>query len=175
MCLFDIDANMRALEDLIDTCLHQTDGEMTPEVEGIISAWMEENKADLESKLEGYGAIIREKELYAKAHREEEARHAKRAGTAEALAKFLKGRLLGMFEAHGITKFQTPHFDFTVRTNGGLQPMRILVKPEELPAEYQKVTTTVTPDTLRLRAVADQGLRQDIVVLDPRGKHLLVR
>ena len=72
--LFEISADMRALDELI------AESDMdSPEVQALIIAWAEENEIALEKKVDNYAALIKEMEARASMRREESKRIGDRA------------------------------------------------------------------------------------------------
>ena len=80
-----------------------------------------------------------------------------KAKTDDARAKWLQDRLYHFFKLHSIGKRQTRRFTVAVSKHGGQLPIEIDLPPEELPAEYQRIT--VEPDKTRIReALGEQPL-----------------
>jgi hypothetical protein len=129
--LFEIGDSLTALDQLLAEC----GGEITDaEAEAAIDEWLAENTVALETKCDGYGALIREYESRAGAREVEAKRLMALAGADTNNAKRLRARLKDFFEAHGITKLETARFRFTVVRNSAA-PMIVPAGWEQDPAE----------------------------------------
>lgn len=167
--LFEIGADMRALEDL----LTEAGGDVTEEQFAAVDAWFAENAASLRGKLDGYGALIRELEGRAKIRREEAARLTALAQTDENAVKNLKSRLLYFMQEQGEAKLESNLFKFSVCANGGKAPLALACDPADVPAEYTK--TQISPDVDAIRAALEAGADLDFAFLEERGCHLRVK
>jgi len=162
--------HMTALQDI----LFELGGDVTDEeAAAAIDAWLTEADIPLKQKLDGYGAVIRERELKAAARKSEADRLAALASTDSNTVKRLKERLRWFFEAEGIDKIETDRFQFALAANGGKAPI-ILHVPAELLPEWAK-RITVTADTEALRGEIESGGTVEGVELGERGRHLRIR
>lgn len=162
--------HIAALEEL----LYDVGGDITEEeAAAAIDAWLAEADAPLKVKLDGYGSVIRERELKAAARKEEAARIAALAQTDANIAKRLKERLQWFFQEEGIEKMETDRFKFTLANNGGKAPILVSVPVDQLPAWAQRVT--VTADTEALRGEIEAGNAIEGVEIGERGRHMRIR
>jgi hypothetical protein len=76
-------------------------------------------------------------------------------------------------DGQGETKIETERCTVAVTNNGGKQPIDLTVCPEQLPAEFQKVSVTADED--RLRDALKAGREVPGARLAPRGTHLRIR
>lgn len=168
--LYEIRNDFEAL----DALLYEVGGDVTDEqANAAITEWLQENRLALREKLDGYGAKIRERELLAKARREEADRIYALAKTDEALVERLKERLKWFFETEGIDRLETDRFKFSLATNGGKAPLKVYELPENLPDEFQKVN--VAPDNERIRAALEAGRKLPWAEIGERGRHIRLR
>lgn len=110
---------------------------------------------DLKAKVDGYCALVRHREATAKARKEEADRLLALAQADTNAARSLKERLQLFMTCHGLERLETPRFKVAVVRNGGVPPMELLVDPEALPPEYQRVT--IAADTAAIRAELEAG------------------
>lgn len=135
--LHEITADFLALEDL----LLETGGEWTPEVEALFA----ENQGNLDAKVDGYAALIREWDADAEKWRVEEQRCAAHRKARENAATRLKARLCEELVRMDVLKVETPRFKVAVQRSA--PSVEVLVAPEALPAPYQRVIpATVSAD-----------------------------
>lgn len=169
--LWDIDADMSALDDLVE----ENEGDITA-CESIVDAWFAENQGNLVAKVDGYAAFIGELNARAEARKEESDRLAHRARIDAALRDFLKGRLKGFFESRGMKKLETKRYKLTVAGNGGKAPLLLndvaKNEPEKLPEPFRKVA--YSPNTEAIRAELEAGKSLEFASLGERGTHLRI-
>lgn len=141
--LHEITADFLALEDL----LLESGGEWTPEVEALVA----ELDANLEGKVDGYAALIREWDADAEKWKAEEQRCAAHRKARENAAARLKDRLCQELVTMGREKVETPRFKVAVQR--AAPSVTLLVEADQLPALYQRVIPqTVSADK---KAIAD--------------------
>lgn len=172
--LWEISADMQALDEL----LFEADGEISDEeMEAAIDAWLQENADNLTQKLDGYCAVIAEREALAELRVREGRRLIALANSDLHKTTALRLRLKSFFEAHGMTKYETGRHKFTVAKNGGQQPIIIqpdwLVEPARAPERFHKVTIELDKDAIRSALLA--GEEVEACVLDERGTHLRIK
>lgn len=170
--LFEIGADAQALNEL----LIELEGDISdPAVAEAIDEWLQENSVALDKKLDGYGALIREREALAEARKAEAARLQALAKTDENTAKRLKERLQYFFEERGITKQETARFKFSVVANGGKAPLLIDegICPEDMPEVWQKVTVDFDRDAIR--QALEAGAKISCARLAERGRSLRIK
>ena len=167
--LLDINHDMQALDDL----LTEAGGDISdPAVEATITKWMSELDTDINNKVDGYAALVSELTLRAKARQEESDRLRKRSQLDKNNAKFLKDRLLMVFEMRGIKKIETNRYRVTVAKNGGVLPMTIM--DDAVPATYMKQPPPVV-DTETIRSELEAGVVLRFAKLGKRGTHLNIK
>ena len=127
--LYEIAGDVLALEDL----LLESGGEWTPEAEALYN----EVEGSLESKVDGYAALIREWEADAEKWKAEEQRVAGHRKARENAAARLKARLLESLQQIGRDKVETPRFKIAVQRSA--PSVEVLVEADALPMEYQRV------------------------------------
>ena len=98
LTLLNISEEMRALAALMEESAVENDGELRGEAFTQLEAWFSDIQSDLERKVDGYCAVIRENELKASSRREEAERLLKLGATNFSLARGLKFRLQQFME-----------------------------------------------------------------------------
>lgn len=170
--LFEICADLRALENLLE----EIGGDISdPEVAEAIDQWLGENSEALETKLDGYAALITERMAMSKARKEEAKRLSDLARADENFAKRLRERLQLHFEEQGIEKTETARFKFSLANNGGRVPVLLDEEfpAEELPAEFQ--LQRIEADKDAIREALERGEVLEFARLGERGKSLRIR
>lgn len=181
--LYEIGEDLRALEDLIT----EMDGDITDEaVEETIDKWIAENAEKLESKLDGYGMLIRNRSSIADARKKEADRLQQLANSDLRLVDRLKNRLLVFFQIHKKDRIETEKFKFWRQRNGGVTPIffsdQALEDPSCLPKEF--TITKILPDTEKIRKILESDLPENaeakkqlekFVQLGERGEHLRIK
>lgn len=191
--LFEISEDIRALEALVT----EVDGDVSEEeTEAAIDEWFRENQSRLESKLEDYCWLIKEREHRGTARKAEERRLRDLRLTDERLVDRLKQRLKLFFQTTGRSKAETTSFKLWIQSNSS----RSLwfnddMPPERLPEVYQ--LTQIIPNMDMIRADAEeyerlrslespsgeeQGIMQvlgdrldGVAHLNPPGSHLRIK
>lgn len=172
MTLFEIGTDLEALAALLDESASEHDGEISSECDAQLTAWFAELTTDLNAKADNYAALIRERLCRAAARKEEAERMAKLASADENLARQLKERLKWFMERQGMKKIETERYRISVRGNGGIQKMKVLVQIADLPTDYQKQVTV--EDTERIRKDLEAGKSLAFAELLPRGSNLQI-
>lgn len=172
--LFNIGEDYAALGELLD----EIGGEITSEqAEEAIDEFFAELGDELNIKLDGYAALIREREARAKARDEEAKRIAALAQTDKNTASRLKGRLKSFLEMQGKQKIETARAVIAIQNNGGKAPVILdeyfQAHPEELPEGLRKVV--FTPDLDAIRAQLESGEDLGFAEIGERGTHLRIR
>ncbi len=173
--LWEISADMQSLDEL----LFELDGEITDElVESAIDAWLQENEAHLAEKLDGYCAVIDEREALADLRVREGKRLVGLANTDLRKTGKLRQRLKVFFDSRGITKFETTRHKFTVAKNGGPQPITItpewIAAPANAPEQFHKIIIELDKDAIRTALEASQEPIEGCEFAE-RGTHLRIR
>lgn len=172
--LFQIGDDIRALDDL----LFELEGEVTDtEIEAAIDQWLAENKDNLFAKIDGYCALIGEREALAKARQDEAQRLSDLAQHDTNRVTRLRARLKAFFELHDITKMETHHHKLTIAKNGGTLPLIVnpvwLADPANAPEQFHKVRIDLDKEAIR------EALRNDEPVegcaVGERGTHLRIK
>lgn len=128
---------------------------------------------DIEVKADGYAKIIRNIESDVLAI-DTELKRLQNLKTSKVNAvNRLKGNLMESMKETGKTKFKTSLFSFGVVKNGGVAPLELIVKPEELPRELQKVT--IEADNKALREYINETGDFSYAVLKDRGERLSIK
>jgi len=173
--LFEIGADAAAL----DALLEELEGDLSdPEVCAAIDDWLHETQGNLETKLDGYAALIRKCEARASARKEEARRLAELAKTDENKAARLKERLKYFFEAQGLQKVETSRYKISLAVNGGKVPLLV-----DDNADWEKigsmspdfVVTRVEPNKEALREALEDVETVPGAVLGVRGTSLRIK
>lgn len=128
---------------------------------------------DIEVKADNYAKIIRNIEGDVLAIDAELKRLQNAKSSKINAVNRLKSNLMESMKQTGKTKFKTSLFGFSVAKNGGVAPIELTVKPEELPRELQKVTIEADNKALR-EYIAETG-DFSYAVLKDRGEHLNIK
>ena len=165
--LYEIGADFLALEEL----LLESGGEWTPDVEALLL----ENEGNLEAKVDGYAALIREWEADAAKWKEEEARVAGHRKARENAAARLKERLVEQLVAIDRLKVETPRFKVAIQR--AAPSVELLVHAEELPERFRRTITTTSADKVGLKAALLEGDLElvDRAILAPGSPFLRIR
>lgn len=172
--LFQIGDDIQALDDL----LFEMEGEVTDtDIEAVIDHWLQENKDNLNAKIDGYCTLIREREALAKARQEEAQRLSILAQYDTNRATRLRARLKAFFDLQGIAKLETRHHRLTIANNGGTLPLIVnsawLADPANAPEQFHKVKIEIDKEAIR------EALRNDEPVegcaVGERGTHLRIK
>lgn len=167
--LFEIGADMAALNDLLDELQGDVSGDGESE---LIDGWFTENQEALLSKLDGYGSLVMENTARADALKAEAARIADLSKAHANRAAKLKERLHYFMETQGQSKLETGRFKFTVCANP--QP-QLVVSAEaiDLPEQYRRIEYKA--DNAAIRAALADGVKLPFALLGDRGTHLRIK
>ncbi|MFH1418780.1 MAG: siphovirus Gp157 family protein [Planctomycetota bacterium] len=170
--LFDITADMRVLDQLLDEC----GGDVTdPKVEQAVNEWFDELDADLETKVDNYAALITTFLAMAKARKQEADRLALRVAVDTNAAASLKERLKIALQERGIPKLETRRYRVSVVKNGGRQPIDIH-DAKAVPRGFcTHIPETWEPNAEAVRAALAAGREVPGAVLMERGTHLRIK
>jgi hypothetical protein len=199
--LYEIGDDFKTLETLLD----EIEGDVTDDaVAGIIEKWQAENQMNLELKLDGIGAIVKEYDHWVESRNFEAARLTALAKAdshkSKRIKEWVKGFLTSQSDQISLP-IKTPRFNFNVQNNGGVVPVKLSEYaekyPEELPEKYRRVVFQPNLDNMRedllrlaeLKAIGYNKLTADqqnefntldselggFAILEPRGTHLRIR
>lgn len=172
--LLEIEADIKALEELIDEVIDEETGEIPEEFEGVIDQWFDEAFGKLEDKADGYGYVMQKYE----GMKAESKRLAEKAQKYGNRVDRMKNTLLYVLSKRDIGKLETPRFTFNICNNGGRQPLYWYegTSEEDLPEEFTYEVKETKVDNDMLREALEQGDErlEGKVELAPRGKHLRV-
>lgn len=174
MTLFEISADLRALEEL----LTDIDGEITDDAAGeAIEQWFDELGEARDTKIDNYCNLIAELTARSEARAAEAARISRLADVDNNAATRLKNALKAFMDIHGLAKLETPFHKLTVAKNGGKAP---LIIPDEwrddavnAPEAYHR--TFIKLDTEAIRADLEAGQAVEGCVIGERGTHLRIK
>jgi hypothetical protein len=138
--LYALGAEWQALE----AALVESGGEVTETVEAAF-ATLGEMEA---SKCDAYCSLIRSFDGYAELFKAEEQAMAAKRRVAENSARRLKERLHAYLETRGLEKLKGTVWTAALRKNP--LSVHLLVPPERLPEQYQRIT--IEPDKRKLEA-----------------------
>jgi parvulin-like peptidyl-prolyl isomerase len=172
--LFQIGEDMQAL----DALLGEVGGDVTDEQAGAaIDRWLEENRAALAEKLDGYCWVLKEREARCLAREAESKRLAELARSDRNAARRLKDRLKEFFARQGMERFETAHFKLAVQPNGGKRTLLVnrdwTDDPTAAPEQYHR--RVILLDTEAIRADVEAGVEVEGCELAEHGTHLRVR
>lgn len=169
--LFDIGADALALYQLLE----EMDGDISDPVNAaIVDEFFAENEKNLHTKVDGYGMLIREYEMYLTGLKAEAARMARNAAIEANKIDALKDRLKYFMESTGQTRIKTDRNNFTVANNGGKQPLKITCSADELPEDFRLEEIVYKPLTETIREAIERGETLPFAHLEPRGTHLRI-
>lgn len=168
--LFEISADMQALEDLLDGADFDD-----PAVQEALAKWSDELSENLQGKVDNYAAFIETLNARAAARKDEANRLDKRAKIDANNADKLKENLKRVLEFRGLKSLDTLRYKVTVAGTGGKQSVECLVKPEDLPADLR----TVVPESYKqntdaIRAKLLAGEKVPGCRLLEKGTHLRI-
>lgn len=172
--LMQLNEDAMAIDAMVEDYAIEHEGDIT-EIATIIDQWLEDNATQLQAKLEGYVAIIREYEARAKVRKEEAKRIVNLAKTDEAQAAHLRSRLKWYFESNDIAKVETNTAKISLVNNGGKLPVVITcdVEPEQLEERFQKVSVDI--DKAAIFEALEHGELLEFAKLGERGKSLRIK
>jgi len=169
--LIDITEDMQALDDLLDEC----GGDITG-IEETVDRWFAELKGELNSKLDGYAAFIRELDLRIAARTEEKERLEMRIRVDSNLQQFLKLRLRDCLASRNQRKVETRRYRISLVKNGGKAPLVWSngrpPAPESVSAEFQRVRVEI--DTDAVRQSLESGKELEFARIGERGEHVRI-
>lgn len=167
--LFGISDDLIARYELI----FEMEGEIVDEVqEAALDEWLEELNERTDRKLGAYALLIEELEARAEARKAKAARLDHRAKMDQNAADRMKARLLNFFETHDLKTVETEHGKISKRKNGGLAPLVVHCKPEDLPVEFQR--KIIAADNQAIREVLKSGETLEFAEILPRGFHIRI-
>jgi len=147
LTLYELGAEWLALE----AALLASAGDLTPDVEAAFAAL-----GELEShKVDAYCALIRSFTAWAEMVKLEEAVLTAKRRTAENAATRLKERLKQYLDLRGLSQLKGITWTAALQRNPAA--VHVLVAPELLPAEYQRVTVEANKRALEADLKAPEG------------------
>ena len=168
--LFEISADMQALEDLLDGADFDD-----PAVQEALAKWSDELSENLQGKVDNYAAFIETLNARAAARKDEANRLDKRAKIDANNADKLKENLKRVLEFRGLKSLDTLRYKVTVAGTGGKQSVECLVKPEDLPDDLRtKVPASYRQNTDAIRAKLLAGEKVPGCRLLEEGTHLRI-
>lgn len=127
-------------------------------------------EGEFEIKADGYARVLKELLAEAEKFKVEIERMTAKMNAIDNNSARLKKHLYDSMKVTGKTKFKTDLFSFSIRGNGGLQPMEI-ISDAEIPDEYCRKE----PDNAKIREALKNGAKLPFAVLKERGEHLSIR
>lgn len=159
----------------LDALLEEMGGDVSEaEAEAAFDRWFAELGEERDAKLDRYAYYIADLEGRADTKRAMIEHLADRVRIEEGRAKWLKAKLFAFLKSRGQKKTETQLHTFTICNNGGVVPVKVLVDPEQLPAEFrkEKVTYSANTDLIRERLLAGEKL--EFASLGDRGQRLAI-
>jgi len=138
--LYDIPADLTALEDLLVECGGDVSDELAA---AAIERWMADLSTDLSTKADNYAALIRTLEARAATRKAEAERMRDRARVDENAAKGLKTRLMEAMRAINVAKVEGDRFTVAVQRNGG-RPALVFSDDADIESAPEWAFETVT-------------------------------
>lgn len=168
MTLYELTGDMLALKEMLED--PGTDVQL-------IMDTIEAVEGQIEAKVDGYGAVIRELEAEAKALKEEAARMKERQAVIENRNKYLKLAIFNVLKAMGKTKVDGTIFHFSIQKNGGTLPVMLDVPEDQIPEVFQKITRTVDTKAVAeyLKAESEEGRLVEWAHFGERGESLRLK
>lgn len=146
--------------------------QLNPDNESLVEELAKIND-DIEVKAENYGRIIRNLEADTNALDAEIKRLTDRKNAISSNINRMKSNLMEAMKRTGKLKFKTELFSFNVQGNGGVKPLELTVKPEDLPKELQKIK--IEADNTAIRKYIEETGDLSYAVLKERGQSLVIR
>lgn len=153
------------------TAFLETSGEVTPELEAQGRALA----ARAASQVEQYACALDALDKLAKAMHETQREYEARVKAMGKLLQSMKDGLKEHMEERQVAALEAGLAKIWIQANGGTPGIELLVIPEELPQDYQRVTVTANVDIMRLHADEDGVIRHHGRALGrvkERGTHL---
>jgi hypothetical protein len=173
--LFEIGADMEAL----DAVLEEVGGDITDDAAAqAIDEWLMENRDNLSQKLDGYAALIQQRNAMAAARMEEAKRLQALAVADTNAARWLAERLKLFFETYGLQKVETARYKVALQRNGGVLPLLLDddLTPSDVPEDFViEVPATQRIDTGAIRAALERGEALEFARLGERGTQIRIR
>jgi hypothetical protein len=166
--LFEIGEEVKAINDVLEDI--GPEGTSDEEAIAFIDSWLAGLGQERDKKLNAYGDLMNRFDAYAKARKEEAQRLTKMAQSDIANLDRMKTRLMIYLKMVGDKFVETKFHKFRVKGNGGQEPVDLLLDPEWIPEEFQRVT--IEPDKEAIRLALKAGQELGFAVLGQRGEHL---
>lgn len=165
--LFSLSGDVLAL----DAILEEGGGEITPEVE----AWIAEYRDKFTDKVDSVGWYWRTCEARAAGFKKAADDLAAKARTEEQKRDRLKQYVEGCLRHLDTRKISGQVYSFSLQTNGGSPPLRLLVDdPAAFPESCQRVTVTVDRTAVRT-ALEASTLPEGLAMIEPAGESVRLR
>ena len=166
--LCELTGDMQTLMDmLLDPDVDPDD--LADTIEGVLG--------EMESKADGYGAVITEIESRAAALRAEEKRMATERQRLESRAASMKQMLMAAMKAANKTKLEGNLFRFAIQKNGGVLPVVLDADVKDIPEQFRKVTIEADKKAITeyLKQASEAGELVDWAHFAERGESLRMR
>lgn len=166
--IFDIDADMQRIADLLD----EWEGEIPPELEPEITRWMNSLGDEFTAELHSYSELMLHHKTQAAIARAQIDMYAKKESRHKLKFDWLEEQLQRFMTMKGYRKLPTNGGrTFTLCNNGGKQPVQYdEVAVTEVPVEHRKVTVELNKEAIRRDL--EQGKELPYARLLPRGQHV---
>ena len=173
--LHQLTADLENFDELIDSIEGE---EITPELEIAVQQLLEQREETYDqwlTKIDNYCAAITNRHALVKQRKAESERLAKLAATDANRVDWMKTQLKKCLESQNVKNLSLPRFHLTISKNGGLLPLKVNCKPEELPIQFQRIE--VSPDNGAIRKALEAGdiEAMQIAQFGERDTHLRVR
>lgn len=166
--LFEITDEIHRLDELFDDA-----GNLDDAARARIDALLCENEQAFTDKADNYAALIKELLAMSEARKVEAQRLQSLASYDAAKAEQLKERLRLAMDTLGVKKCKTARYNIGICGNGGKAPLRVDVKPENLPECYRRIITEA--DKEAIRAALESGVAIEGCEILERGESLRIR
>ena len=173
--LHQLTADLEDFGELIDSIEGE---EITPELEVAVQQLLEQQEETYDqwlTKIDNYCAAITNRHALVKQRKAESERLAKLAAADASRIDWMKAQLKKCLESQNVKNLSLPRFHLTINKNGGVLPMKVTCKPEELPIQFQRIE--VSPDNGAIRKALELGDSEAMQVAQfgERDTHLRVR
>lgn len=164
MNLYEISENLKAFKQMAE------ESEID---EQAISDTLEALEGSFEDKAESYAIVMQALDNDILAINNEIERLKKLMQTISNNRQRMQNTLFNSMRAVGKEKFKTKLFRFSIRKNGGLAPLILKIKPDDLPQDMQIVT--VKPNNQAIREYIELTGDTRYAELGEKGESLVIR